>query len=249
MLLALLLLPVGARAEPVQASYSAYAAGLNVFDLDSAFDVAPGGYRVHLVYHTTGTFGLLVSSRMETQVSGRFAGGRAVPGRFVSSGTLRGQTRLTQIDYPGGQPAIRQLVPPNEEEREPVPGPLQVDTIDTVSAMAQLIERVNATGRCDGRAVTFDGRRLSELTARTAGEDLLPATGRSSFTGQALHCEFQGRQLAGFRTDEDRAAQQRVQNGSAWFAAVVPGGPKIPVRIAFHTRWFGDATMFLTARR
>jgi hypothetical protein len=33
--------------------------------------------------------------------------------------------------------------------------------------------------------------------------------------------------------------------GTAWFASLVPGGPKIPVRIAFHTRWFGEATMYL----
>ena len=35
-------------------------------------------------------------------------------------------------------------------------------------------------------------------------------------------------------------------SGSAWMAPVLPGAPSLPVRIAFQTRWFGWATMYLT---
>jgi hypothetical protein len=81
---------------------------------------------------------------------------------------------------------------------------------------------------------------------RTGGE--LEPTGRSSFAGRALRCDFVGRQSAGFMLDEDRERLQQPQMGTAWFAAVAPGGPKIPVRMAFRTRWFGEATMYLTKR-
>ncbi len=247
--LTVLLVAGNARAEPVQASYAAYAAGLNVINMDAAFDVAPARYRVHLVYRTAGAFGALVSGQQDTMVEGRFAEGRAVPQRFYSAGTMRGQQRVTQIDYPAGQPVIRQLIPPADEEREPVSPERQANTIDTISAMAQLVHQVNVTGRCDGRVMTFDGRRLSELASRTVGEEILPATDRSSFAGQALRCTFEGRQLGGFMLDGDREALRRPQLGSAWFASAVPGGPKVPVRVVFHTRWFGEATMYLTERR
>jgi hypothetical protein len=36
-------------------------------------------------------------------------------------------------------------------------------------------------------------------------------------------------------------------HGSAWLAPVVAGGPSLPVRMAFETRWFGDAIMYLTS--
>ena len=111
--------------------------------------------------------------------------------------------------------------------------------------MAVLVHRVSTTGRCDGTVKTFDGRRLAVLEARTEGGQVLEPSGRSSFAGNTVRCAFVGRQIGGFTLGEDRAKLARPQMGTAWFAAVTPGGPKIPVRIAFQTRWFGEATMYL----
>ncbi|MBV8916125.1 MAG: DUF3108 domain-containing protein [Acetobacteraceae bacterium] len=247
-LFALVLLPAAASGQTVQLSYSAYAAGLNVVNMDAALALAPTSYRLRLVYRTAGTFGVFIRGQQDTTVEGQFANGRAQPQRFVSTGVMRGEPRMTVIDYVGGRPAIRQLTPPSEQEREPVPPDQQRGTIDTLSAMAELIRKVNDTGRCDGKAMTFDGRRLAELSARTVGLEFLGSTHLSSFTGAALHCEFDGRMLGGFKMEDDRESMQRPQHGNAWFAAVTPGGPMIPVRISFRTRWFGDAAMFITAR-
>ena len=241
----LILLPISAHAEPIQAHYAAYAAGLNVVALDATIDLSPQRYRIDLLYRTIGAFGLIVRSRQDATAVGTFVGGRAEPARFVSTGILRADKRITEIDYRNGQPIVRQLVPRNGEEREPVADGLQRGTIDTLSAMAQLVRRVSETGRCDGSARTFDGRRLAELRATTVGLEDLPQTNLSSYAGPALHCRFEGRQLAGFSLDQDRARLQRPRFGSAWFAAVTPNGPKIPVRISFRTRWFDDVTMFI----
>jgi len=253
--LILLCCPVAARAqaareparEAVHAHYAAYSTGLNVLRLDVEFAVNPRDYRVHLVYRTAGTVGVLIHAEQDTTVEGTFAGDRPAPRRFFSYGHLRGHPRITQIDYPKGQPEVRTLTPPNEEEREPVPAAEQAGTVDSLSAMAQLVRQVNATGRCDGRSRTYDGRRLAELSARTAGQEALEPTGRSSFAGTALRCDFEGRQLAGFKLDADRTAAQRPRRGSAWFAATTPGGPMIPVRMQFETDLIGSVTMYLTA--
>ena len=245
---ALLLLLSTLPGWAIEAHYEAYAAGLNVVDMDADFDVRPDQYRVKLDVRTVGGLRLFLSSHIVSQVQGRFAGNHVSPERFFSSGTLRGANRVTQIDYAAGQPIVRQLQPANETEREAVPADRQRDTVDTLSAMAELVHQVNTTGRCDGRVTTFDGRRLSVLEARTSGEQPLEPTGRSSFAGMTLRCEFVGRQLAGFMLDEDRAELAKPQMGTAWFASVSAGGPKIPVRIAFRTRWFGEATMYLAAK-
>ena len=245
--LALCLLPTGGRAETATAHYAAYAAGLNVLVMDARFDLAPAEYRLQLDYRTTGAFSLFVHSQQSTVVQGKLAAGTAVPVRFTSSGILRGEKRVTEIDYREAQPVIRQLVPPNDKERESVPEAEQRGTIDTLSAMAQLIGQVTRTGRCDGMVRTFDGRRLASLRAWTVGNEVLPPSTVSTFSGPALHCEFEGRQLGGFMLDESRETLQRPQRGSAWFATLVPGGPILPVRISFRTRWFGDATMFIAA--
>lgn len=233
-------------AAAVDAYYETYAAGVNVIDLDVQFDIRPDSYRMLMDYRTVGPLNLVFSGKQRFTAEGRFVKDAVAPIRFFSTGTLRGDPRVTQIDYPGGQPVVRQLVPPNDAEREPVPPERQADTIDTLSAMASLLRRVGATGRCDGRSTTFDGRRLSVLEARTAGTQALEPTGRSLFAGPALRCDFTGRQTGGFLVGEDRARLERPQEGSAWFAAV--DGVMLPVRMSFRTRWLGDATMYLATR-
>lgn len=243
--------PAAAPAQPapnvVRASYAAYARGLNVLNLDVEYAITPRDYRVRLAHRTAGTLGALFRGEQETRVEGRFVGDRPAPVRFFSTGHFRGRPRVTQIDYAGGNPVIRQLLPVNEEEREPVPEAQQAGTVDSISAMVQLLRQVNATGRCDGRATTFDGRRLSALTARTVGQEVLEPTSRSSYSGPALRCDFEGRQLAGFRTDADPAEARRLRPGTAWFARPTPKGPLMPVRVTFEVPVAGSATLYLTA--
>ena len=243
-----LLSPAAALAQPgpTQLTYSTYIGGLNVADLDASIALSPQGYQVQIAYRLTGVVGALVKGGGSSVVDGRFQADAAAPRALVSTGQFRGRPYVMRMEWRGGQPAVVQLEPPDEDLREPVPADQQAHTIDTLSAMATLLQKVSATGRCDGGLHTFDGRRLSELQARTAGQESLPETGRSSFKGTALRCDFEGRQLAGFLRDADQAALRRVQHGSAWFARVVPGGPVVPVRITFNARSFGDATMYLT---
>jgi hypothetical protein len=93
----------------------------------------------------------------------------------------------------------------------------------------------------------FDGRRLSEIAATDAGQEMLEPTRRSSFSGPATRCDFEGRLLAGFMLDDDRARAARPQTGSAWMARLLPNAPPLPVRMTFQTRWLGHVTMYLTS--
>jgi hypothetical protein len=112
--------------------------------------------------------------------------------------------------------------------------------------MAHLVRLIGQTGRCESRMRLFDGRRLSDVEARTVGIETLEPTSRSTFHGPALRCDFEGRLLAGFPSDEDRTRAAQPRGGSAWFAQLSPDGPPLPVRITFETRFFGHATMYLT---
>lgn len=237
----------GAAPGTVRLSYAAYAKGLNFLNLDAEYTITPRDYRVRLAHRTAGTIGALFRGEQETRVEGRFVGDRPAPARFFSAGHFRGQQRVTQIDYPAGAPVIRQMQPPNDQEREPVPEAMQAGTVDTISAMAQLVRQVNATGRCEGRSTTFDGRRLSALSVRTAGQEVLEPSSRSSYSGPALRCEIEGRLLAGFRNDDRRDEAARPRRGSAWFARVQPDGPLVPVRLTFEAPFAGAATLYVVA--
>lgn len=238
-------LPAVAQVPPVKVHYEAYSTGFNVARMDADFVVGPRDYRVRLAFRTAGTLRAVFRSDGESVVDGTFAGDRPVPRTFFSFGNTRGRQRVTQIDYSGGQPTVRTMTPPNEEEREPVPPTAQAGTVDSLSAMAMLVRQVNATGRCEGRSRTYDGRRLAELAVRTVGQEVLDLTNRSNFSGPALRCDFEGRQIGGFMLDGDRAALERPQRASAWFAAMTPGGPLIPVRIRFESRVAGDVMLYV----
>jgi hypothetical protein len=242
-------LPCAALAQTppaLHASYETYAAGMHVAEVDSGFSFGPWNYQMNLDYHTTGMVGFFFRGHQSDYVSGSWHGGRAEPTQFVGQGEWRGEDRLAEIDYLRGKPAIRHLVPPNADEREPVPDALQVNTIDTLSALAELIHVVKDTGRCETAVRTYDGRRVVEIEAHTRGEETLQPTNLSSFAGKALRCDFSGRMLAGFKFDDNRERDSKPMHGSAWLATVVAGGPPLPVRMAFETRWFGDAIMYLT---
>ena len=247
-----LLCAPAARAQPapeLHAGYDVYAVGVPVAVLNTGFALGPSGYRIDLSFHTTGLIGWLYRGHQQSGVEGQWQGDRPAPTRFAGDGVWGGRARQTLIDYADGQPLVRSLVPPNDEEREPVPPALQANSVDALSAIAMLIRRVARTGRCEAEATTFDGRRAVDVAARTVGEEVLPPSTRSIFTGRALRCDFEGRLLAGFLRDGDQAELRRPRHGSAWLAQIEPGGPPIPVRVDFETRWFGPATMYLTGAR
>lgn len=231
----------------LHATYTTYAAGLPVAEVQSGFSFGLSDYQMTLAYHTTGIAGFLFHGRQRDQVNGSWQGTRADPSRFVGQGEWHGIDRLTEIDYQQHQPIIRQLVPPNTNERQPVPTSLQDHTIDTLSALAQLIHVVAKTGRCETTVRTYDGRRAVQIEAHTIGQETLEPTSRSSFTGSALRCDFSGQMLSGFKFGDDPVNDSKPMHGSAWLASVTANGPPLPVRLAFQTRWFGDAMMYLTS--
>jgi Protein of unknown function (DUF3108) len=223
-----LLLVHPARADdnaPAHLAFSVYAAGLNVLDLQSDVNLDTKTYRVDLSLRTTGLFGALFHSDVKSFVQGDWTLGRPDPLRFASWGIVRGEERRTVIDYHAGQPVVTTLEPKDDENRDAVPPALQRDTVDTLSAMAMLVRTVATSGVCDGHVTTFDGRRVLEITAHTAGVETLQSDGRSSFAGPALRCDFDGLQTGGFKHDESEAELHRIHHSTAWLAHILPGSP------------------------
>jgi len=247
LVLATLLASPGRAEEPgdIHAVYHAYAAGLHVADVEAGFGFGPWSYQVRLAYRTVGLAGFFYDGHQLNTVTGSWTDDRSAPHEFSGEGIWRGLHRHTLIDYNQGQPRIRSLVPPNEIERQVVPSDLQTNTVDTLSALAELMRHVAASGSCDGTVHTYDGRRATEAASHTVGIETLAPTARSMFSGKALRCDFQERMLAGYLVGDDET-QRRPLRGSAWLAQVVPGAMPLPVRLTLETRWFGDATMYLT---
>ncbi|WP_426958737.1 DUF3108 domain-containing protein [Muricoccus radiodurans] len=233
-----------AAAEPVTLLYTVQAMGMTVMEVQVAMDLTDAGYGVEFRSRLRGMAVAFGSGQQVTRVTGTWSGDAARPIRYDAEGVWRGEPRRTLVEWPGGQPAIRAMVPPNDAEREEVPEALRRGTVDTLSAVAQLVRQVQRTGRCDSTARIFDGRRLTEMAARTEGQEAISG-GRGEWSGQALRCRFDGRLVSGFRRNDNGEEARRPQTGHAWMGAARPGGPVVPVRIESPSRWFGTLTVRL----
>ena len=248
-LLAALLLPAaGAAASPpntaLRLDYRATVHGVPLMHMQVALRITPSMYRLHLTYRTVGVIGFFFRGHQSDSVVGTWDGSRPAPLRYVAVGTWHGVRHVMAMDYRGDVPVIREVAPPIRATRAPVPQAMQVGTIDTLSAVAELLRVVAATGGCTASEHTFDGRRLSVIAARDDGRQRMVRAARAGFAGPALRCAFTGRMLAGFLHGK-RARDSRPLHGVAWLAPVTPGGLPVPVRLRFQTDWFGNVTMTL----
>ena len=252
---ALLALPAPpARAEAVLARYDVRARGLSVMRVEALFDLSGPRYRVQTRSRPVGVAGVFGGGRGGEQVSateGSWRGADPVPRRHSSEGEWRGARRAVLLDYaptpPGGAPLLRVLEPPLEPEREPVPEALKRNTVDGLSAVAKLLRAVAQTGRCEGEAPVFDGRRRSDFRAWTEGLDELPR-GEGAFAGPALRCAFLGRVVAGRHAAQERDDSQPPRPVVAWVARPLPDrAVAVPVLIEMPTRWFGTVRAVLAS--
>ena len=148
-----------AQVAQVQIGYDTYAAGIEVMQMQAYFGLGAWSCPLNIDYHTTGLVGLFYRGHQTNSVHGTWHDDEAIPLEFSGEGVWRGHERRTLVAYDHGVPQVKELQPPQETEREPVPPELQRHTVDTLSALAQLMRRVQKDHTCETEVHTYDGRR------------------------------------------------------------------------------------------
>lgn len=231
-------------------TYAGFVAGLNVSNIRAAFQLNPQGYEMGISFRTAGLVGTFFKAENIARAEGAWRGGLASPKVYASAGLWRGNPREIEIGYPAGQPVIQRFNPPVDPEHEPVPEAMRQNTIDALSAIASLVHLVETTGKCDAETTTFDGRRVTRVAVHTVGMETLPPESRSSFSGPALRCDIDGRQIAGFALDAGPDDMiRKPQHSSVWLASAAPGLPAVPVMMSLEVRLLGHMTVYLTQAR
>jgi hypothetical protein len=235
------------RAIAEQLNYTLNVVGIPVADAALNVEMTESGYRAMLRFHTTGLAALVDSGHLEESVSGSLNNERPAPQVYSSSGYLHGQNRVVDMVWQGVTPTVTAISPPNAAEREDVPAALRTGTSDPISLIVMLLHLADQTGHCEDTARSYDGRDLQSFQIRTVGEEVIPASGQSSYSGRAVRCDFTNQTLAGFRFGSGGEQDRRLRHGTIWLARILSGAPPLPVRAAVETRWFGDATIYLTS--
>ena len=238
--------PAVAAAPDIHLRYAVFIRGLHAMQLNATLHQADGHYVVTVEDHTVGWIGALIDTHTASRAEGTIDAQGVHPGHYESAGHSRGADRRTVIDYAGGNPVVRVLTPV-EARRDRVDPGATGGAIDALSALAAMVDRVGRSGRCDGAFHIFDGARLTDFAARSAGTATLPQTDRSPYGGTAMRCDFSTAEVAGFLHDDNFARAHQPQGGTAWLARVAPGAPVLPIRANFSTVDHGPVAAYLVS--
>jgi len=238
---------VAPGAAAARLDYGLYVLGVPVADAWVTLDLSAATYRIAFQFQTIGVASLVKDDRLEEHTTGRLDNGGPAPEAYLSTGYIHGLDRVVGMNWRDGNPVVTTRNPPNRGERDDVPMALQAHTVDPLSAIVLLIHLVALTGRCEGNARTYDGRRLESFEVKTAGEEDVAPSIHSSFSGRGLRCDFTNQALAGFRLGSNRDDDLRQHRGTMWFSQVLPGAPRLPIRVSIETQFLGDAMVYLKA--
>ncbi len=244
--LLLALAPATQAAEAVEAHYVARVAAFRVMTIDVHAAIGPETYRITARARSAGLATLATRFDQTATAEGAITDTGIRPFRFRAEGEWQGETRRVDLVLAETPPRIA-LDPPEVPEREPVPVTLARGGVDTLTALLAVSRQVSRHGvrGCDLDVTVFDGRRLKKITLAPAGEGSVP--GHRGLT--AVRCRVEGRQLAGFWRDWDRAEAERPQTGMVWIAAPFEGAPALPIRLEMGIDWLGTLVVTLAEAR
>ncbi|WP_240149179.1 DUF3108 domain-containing protein [Asaia sp. As-1742] len=224
---------VAANSGQTTAVYRVYNHGLHVVDATADYTLTDQGYGIRTTLHAGGLMSWFMRMDIQSMARGHFDHNWVQPVDYESNGYSRGKHRSVVLRYADNTPHIVTL-DPKETDRESVPDGELDHALDTLSAMALLLENVRQTGKCDGNAQVFDGLRLSAMTSHGPVKADVPNTFSQKSTGPALRCDFVGQQQAGFIKDSSHLAVMKAPHpGAAWFQDI-PGAGLTAVRIEFE---------------
>jgi len=215
------------------AVYRVYNHGMHVVDATADYKINDLVYGIRTTLHAGGLLSMFLRMDIQSTAQGRFDHDRVQPTGYESTGYSRGQHRAVVLSYANDRPQIVTL-DPKESDRKAVPQTSLAHAMDTLSAMAYLLENVRHTGKCDGNAQVFDGLRLSAMTSHGPFKGEVPSSYGQKFKGQALRCDFVGQQEAGFIKDSSHLDVMKAPHpGAAWFQDL-PGVGLTAVRVEFE---------------
>ncbi|MDX1483772.1 MAG: DUF3108 domain-containing protein [Alphaproteobacteria bacterium] len=231
--------PAGAASpkSPLKLGYEVYLGGLNIFyfDADLAFDgdryVISGGGK------TKGLARLMWRWAVQAKASG-ILNGSGVESRAYNVSTLRKKKhKLMRLAFKeSGAYAVERTPPdsPRKRKRRNLPKAVPHGTLDPISVSLAVAGALARGGSCGGKFPIFDGNRRYDLTFKKVGQEYLAKPGYSTFSGQAIRCQFAMDRISGFRKRQRVVLRfwddEETQLPQVWMARLKSGLPMVPVQ-------------------
>lgn len=219
-------------ADAVTLRYEVSWSVVPLLEIESETRLLSDGYAMAVEMETVGLVDMLFPWRATQQATGAVKDRALSPRSFRAESVFRGRRQEIDLGYgPSGLDRERvegSTVEPSE--RVEVPAELRRDTVDPLSAVLAVSQRLLHVDSCAGTSRVFDGVRRYDLVYEDLGDASLED---ERFAGRARLCRARMVPLGGFWRPSDREPDS-LHHIDAWFAAPWPGADPVPVRLSLE---------------
>jgi len=234
-----------------QIQYDVYAGGihalkanLNIFVRDDA------RYDVDLTAKTYGLLGKLAPWSGKFESHG-WHDKTFKPELHQATTTWRDSDEIKKYNYNKDGSFNSYSVHKNNKDKSPkkVDSKLTKNTSDVLTATLNTMQKIAATGKCEGVSEVFDGKRRFKLIFKEIAQVNLKASRWSVYEGPAIECSAEVVPIVGKWHEKPRGwmsiqEQGRTQGAlpTVWFAKVKEGELAVPVKVRVKTSY---GTLFM----
>lgn len=212
--------------------YSMYVRGYHFVDVDADYVLQPWGYGIQTHLYSVGLASWFFTVNLLSSAQGHFDGANTLPLAYDNHGFSRGENLHTHIEFGSSGPHVTVLQPP-ETGREAMPEAEFRQSVDMLSYLIGLVHRIGVAQNCTAGTSIFDGIRLSYMDMHGPTKTMVPKDHYPFYTGEALRCDFTGKQIGGFSIGSPfKDAKATPHPGSVWFVRDPQAG-WVPIRLQF----------------
>ena len=231
--------------KPVKLIFDVYNKNLHVIVIKASYVLTSDNYFAKAHFNSAGVISLFINLDMMSSVQGEINNSNLLPNEYQSSGKSKGKKFVANIDFNHKQNVkIEKLDPAIEDNRDVVTESQRNNSIDILSAMLQLVQRVRANKNCNDQFKIFDGSRIFTFQSKAAGTMPIPSSWTSPYKGEAIFCKAVAQQTAGLKRSRHRALSAQPQPGYLWFKEIDNIG-MLPVRFEFNNPKMGNVIVIL----
>lgn len=194
-LLALLLftfLTSPVRAESYQATYDVYAGGIHALQARLNSAQTANAYDVSVSSETYGLLNKIVPWHAVLATKGTISKGQRLPSVSTSDTTTRSKHEVNTYRYTKGQfKDFTQVVDGVDETRKDLDPSVSAGTIDVMTSVFTLMDRVAAGKGCATESMIFDSERSYRLIFKDGAKETIKAGKYGSYSGEAISCTFE----------------------------------------------------------
>ncbi len=217
--------------EPLRLKYEAHWGDIPLGDAAVTVRDAPDRYVIEGSAIARGPMALFFDWSGSAETKGRRQGGMRLPISHVSTGRGGDSERETTVAWlDAGLPKFTTEPPPDPEEVTPVLAASLANTLDPFTMLLKTMDGLAATGRCEGTARIFDGRRRYDLVIEHLGQGQLVPDRPGAYGGPAVRCRLRAKKIGGFYREASKWSLDEDEIERIAWIARLENGLWIPVR-------------------